>query len=192
MNLTGINRFNFGSDMPGKPLVTRHGPLIVGCGIILVALGVLFAPVCRRFAVIEEKTGRLVYCCKIKPGDFFQITYTHSVNKTAVDEFFKIEADYGILLTKTAFRSFGAGIPYEIEPGQKLTVYPDRTEISGLNLRIPKLLLKVGVIADHKLIVNRRTLPLKQLTRPQRTIRLEVLRVPLISLLRGDLGEKRK
>jgi len=171
--------------MPGRLRFTRLVFIIV---IILAAsaLILLFVPAVDRLVIIEEKTGRCLFVSKVKPGDSFIIGYIHSVNKSPVEDFFEIGEDLGISLKKTVFRSFGAGIPFDIEKNQELKLYRDRLEIENINTEIEDLLLFVGTQADHTFTMNNRKLHLNQLTSPQTTVRFEVRKLPLFTLFKGD------
>ena len=121
-----------------------------------------------------------------KPNDIFIVTYTHSINKSPVDEFFEIQPDYSIMLKKTAFRAFGVGIPSELGEGQVISFYPDRIEIDNINMPVKKHLVFVGTIADHRVTIHDRQMHLNELTNPQQTVEFEVRRVPVHILMRRD------
>ena len=80
----------------------------------------------------------------------FVISYTHSVNKGRVRDFYQPTKDNQLKLDKTIFVSYGAGIPEPGEtPGAVFTVLEDGYQISNLNRVIPNLTMAVGIIANH-------------------------------------------
>jgi len=152
---------------------------------VIIFVSLFFLPVSRKFIIIEEKTGKLLYYTDVSPGDVFSVKYIHSVNKSPIEDVFEIQQDFGIKLTKTVFHSFGAGVPCELEPGQILIRTEDSIEIRNINKEIYKFLLKVGTVADHTLCIQGREIRLDSLTAPKQTIRLEVRRIPVYNILKG-------
>lgn len=177
--------------MPGKSKPARHisriGTMLV---LALLLTLVIFMPSQRKFVIIEKKTGKILYYTDVKPGNTFTVSYTHSVNKSPVDEVFEIEKDYSILLKKTVFHAFGVGMPAvkgsEIDEGQEIRVFDDRVEIDNINRPVEQCIYFVGLIANHKFIMNDREIPLKKLTEPQNAVQFEVRRIPLYITMRGD------
>lgn len=160
-------------------------PLLLLCLILSVAFLVVFlskAPVIRRFAVIEHKTGKVLYSRGVKPEDVFSVKYLHSVNKSPVEDFFQIQQDYSLMLKKTSFKSFGAGVPFETDPGQTLKMYEDRMEIEGIDRKLDRYLLFVGIVADHTLYFKGEEVHLDTLTAPQTTVRFEAGTYPVFSV----------
>ena len=133
--------------------------------------------------MIIEVSGEILYVEDVKPRDIFTVSYTHSVNKSPVDDVFEIQPDDSIMLKKTIFRSFGAGIPFELEGSQVLRSYDDRMELDNINRRVEQYLLFVGIVADHTFTMHGRQLHLNQLTQPQNTVCFEVRRVSLYALI---------
>ena len=80
----------------------------------------------------------------------FIISYTHSVNKGRVHDFYKCNKDGSLTLYATHFVSYGAGIPEPEEtPGADFKIIDNCYVISNLNRNVPKLMMAVGVIAEH-------------------------------------------
>lgn len=164
-------------------------------GIILISiiiLSIFYLPVFKRFTVIEEKTGKVLFYTDISNGDVFSVKYIHSVNKSPIEDVFEIEQNDGIKLIKTVFHSFGAGVPCELEPGQILISKEDRMEITNINKHIDRYLLKVGTVANHTLCIQGREFLLDHLAAPKQTIRLEVRRIPVYYILKGVNAYERK
>ncbi len=82
----------------------------------------------------------------------FVISYTHSVNKGRIHDFYVIR-DEKISLARSVFVSYGAGItePEEIA-GSVFTVRSDGYELSLKNMTMSEFLLAVGVIAEHSVL----------------------------------------
>lgn len=117
------------------------------CVLILFAL---FTPFVKTISV-GDYAGRCETVYSAAAVNGFVISYTHSVNKGRVHDFYTVEKD-GLLLDKTIFVSYGAGIPEPGEtPGAIFTVKEDGYEISGLDRRMKELVMAVGVIAEHSI-----------------------------------------
>ena len=101
----------------------------------------------------------------------FIISYTHSVNRGRVRDYYIIKSKY-IILSKTRFMSYGAGIP-EPEKRQKFRETEDYIEISDINRKIDNLYLFVGTIANHKIEIDENKIELKEIFKPQENIKIE-------------------
>ena len=88
----------------------------------------------------------------------------------------KIENDDSLLVEKTRFVSYGAGIP-EPEPGQKFLETDTYLEIQDINLSKPYIVMAVGVIADHAIEINGGTYYLKNYFAPQTSLKIEYKKV---------------
>ncbi len=83
----------------------------------------------------------------------FVVSYTHSVNKGRIHDFYAGGNDGNMVLLRSGFVSYGAGItePDEIAGG----VFTERKngyELGGMNKKLSRFLLAVGVIADHSVV----------------------------------------
>jgi hypothetical protein len=69
----------------------------------------------------DARGGKTVFAKKVSPGETFSITFVHSVEKSPVTDYFRIDNTFRIILYETAFRSLNTGLPATISEGQKLT-----------------------------------------------------------------------
>lgn len=158
---------------------------------LVIVTVLLLVPISRQLIVTDDQTGEVLYSTSIEPGQTFSIKYIHSVNKSPVEDIFDISHSNRIVLKKTIFRSFGAGIPYELEDGQSLDVMGDRIEISNINKRIDRFLLKIGTVAEHTLCIKGREIRMDSLAGPMRTVRLEAQNVRVTFFLRRIINERK-
>ena len=91
----------------------------------------------------------------------FSISYTHSVNKSMVEEYYLLE-NGTITLIKARYHHFGAGVATELREGEYLT-YDDEgfMVINNMHLSIPQLVYKVGTVSDHILHIGDKSWHLK-------------------------------
>lgn len=157
----------------------------ISAAVLLILAALLFLPASKQLIITDEETGDILYAARVRAGDCFSLKYIHSVNKSPVEDVFEIADDNSIVLRKTVFLSFGAGVPTEAEDGQVFDLKDDRVEISNIDRPVSNFLLKVGTVADHTLCIGERQIRLDSLADPMRTVRLEVRNVPIILTLRG-------
>ena len=103
-----------------------------------------------KYLILEDdETGEIYSKIPVENFDEFEITFTHSVNKTPVTDIYQIrEGD--IYLTGNIYYSFGAGVPTEIYEGQTLS-YGENGEmiISNMDTLIPDLVYIIGTVTDY-------------------------------------------
>lgn len=163
--------------MPGRKIFIRHKALCL-TGICIVICSTFFMlPAVRLFLITDFKTGEILYASDISTGDSFSISYIHSVNKSPVEDMFYIDSDYNTVLTKSIFRSFGAGMPSTVEDGGRYVYFKDRIELTDINRKIDSLLLFAGVIADHHFRMKGKDIKLIELVPPQRNVHFGVRKI---------------
>lgn len=110
-------------------------------------------PFVSVLSIYARKNHSERYFIYSKDLKYFTISYTHSVNKGRVfDYYFPKTNNSGFILDKTRFVSYGAGIPEPEEtPGAVFEKTNDGYEISNLKREVPKLTMAVGLIANHEI-----------------------------------------
>ena len=170
--------------MPGDSFFTRHIRFFTSSIAAVIFAVLLFLPIFKGVTITDYKTGRLLYYHDAAPGDLFSVHYIHSVNKSPVEDFFVISSNNELILEKTVFKSFGAGVPASSDDGGELKVYNDRIEVTGINRRIDNFLLFVGVTADHRFKIAKDEFYLRSISLPQRNLVIRVDRISLVSLIK--------
>lgn len=119
-------------------------------------------------------TGEIYLEAPLDTDGTFSISYTHSVNKSDVEEYYQWH-NQQILLIKGRYHHFGAGVATEIAPGQKLYYDEDGFMIiDQINTPIADLVYKVGTISDHILHIGDNTWHLKELAPSLTSVRFYV------------------
>ena len=131
--------------------------------VLLALIIILFIPIFPKLLINNK-------IFNIEKREFI-ISYTHSVNRGRVRDYYIIKSKY-IILSKTRFMSYGAGIP-EPEKRQKFRETEDYIEISDINRKIDNLYLFVGTIANHKIEIDEKKIELKEIFKPQENIKIE-------------------
>ncbi len=150
-------------------------------------------PFVKVLSIYNRKNPSERYFIKADAVEGFEISYTHSVNKGRVHDFYNTRSDKGLVLTSTRFVSYGAGIPEPEETeGAVFTVTDDGYVISNLERKVPKLTMAVGIIANHGLTIGETYYTMTDLFAPQTSIIFEKKRVSLINYIFHKLNKKRR
>ncbi|MGP1459764.1 MAG: DUF1850 domain-containing protein [Treponema sp.] len=150
----------------------------------LIFAAALFVP-CIDVLCVSSRKNPLEKVYSRKAARSFALSYTHSVNKGRVRDFYRFSLAGTVLLVKTAFVSYGAGIP---EPedlggnasGAVFSVSPDAYEISGMDFEISRLVMANGVTANHAIEVKGSRFFLNDYFLPQTSLVFERRRVSFI------------
>ena len=111
----------------------------------------MFVPSKTVLAIYNRKNPEQRIYSERGYKDGFIISYTHSVNKGRIHDFYTCDKkNDNLILQSMHFVSYGAGIPEPEEvPGATFTALDDYYIISNINRVIPRLAMAVGLIADH-------------------------------------------
>ena len=127
--------------------------IVLFTSIVLLIIGgvILFAPSKTVLVISNRKNSNQRLYSDLAYKNGFIISYTHSVNKGRVHDFYKCDPnEEALVLQSTHFVSYGAGIPEPEEtPGATFIALDDCYIISNINRVVPKLVMAVGLIADH-------------------------------------------
>lgn len=118
---------------------------------------------------VNDVNGVTLLVEPLPAGSEFGIRFIHSVAKSPVVDWFT-PRDGQVALTRTVYQDFGAGLPHEAGPGQTMVFRDGLVEISGYTLRLERLDVRVGRVANHQLLLpaggEHRSVPLNTLARP--------------------------
>lgn len=159
--------------------------------IILLFVLIINLPLFSRFTISNGKTGETVFIDDIKDIEEFYISFRHSVNRTPVNEFYKIKNNKFIVY-KTTFYSYGAGMPeYEPESKQKITVVNGLVQIENINRELEYFTTMVGTYADHQLNYKGKSLRLACYIEPQNPAEFRIKRVSALEIMRVGIDRKK-
>lgn len=128
---------------------------ITAAVLIAAVIILIFVSLSGEYLILkDDETGRIYCKIPVENLDEFEITFTHSVNKSPVTDIYQIR-DGEIFLTGNIYYGFGAGVPTEIYEGQKLS-YGENGEmiISNMDTPMPNLVYIIGTVTDYYLSVN--------------------------------------
>jgi hypothetical protein len=112
--------------------------------------------------ILDAVSGKAYNMRPVDEGSEFAIEFVHSVNNSPIRETFTVEGRK-IRPVSVRFYSFGAGMPSELEEGQRLSRDGDALVISGFNRAFTELNYIVGTVSDHLLFINGQAISLRNL-----------------------------
>ena len=161
--------------------------------LLLAAGGFFLLPAVRVLSISGRKNPDKVFYSAAACKEGFIISYTHSVNKGRVHDYYRMLSNGTLELYQTQFVSYGAGIPEAEEtPGAFFTVTEDGYFIENLNRIVPRLTMAVGIVANHSIAAGskmtfERERFLTDFFEPQTSIILEYKKVSLFDYLKHKI-----
>lgn len=163
--------------------------------VLIVAAAVAFLP-CIKVVAIEDRNDLRFGFTKKNSGniysrkalDGFAISYTHSVNKGRVHDWYECVSSpwkSWFVLKKSVFVSYGAGIPepYEIQ-GCSFEITDTGYVIDGLNRELGPFLLAVGVVAEHSVTIGKDEYFLKDFFPAQTSLLFRIRRISVLKYIK--------
>lgn len=155
---------------------SRLFPFAIFAALAGVCSVVLFWPSLLVLEITTPGTGEVLLCARVNQGDTCVMSFLHSVNKRPVFDTWQFEADR-IVIVKSRFDSFGAGMPESSTDEGTLAVLDDGWLEWTVNRPVPDLIVRVGRVANHTLLLKGREFPLADLAEPGSALRFAVRRV---------------
>jgi len=123
-----------------------------------------------RLVVSDFDHGGIIVSLKVKNGDRFTIRYIHSVDKKPIFEQFRLDPERGLVLEKTWFRMFGAGLGHWPGHGQ-LTQKDGWITIDKMNYALGNFILRIGSPGvDHTILYRQQEINLSALAPGRRAL----------------------
>lgn len=136
----------------------------------------------------QAPEGRIVFQTPIDKGSRFSLTYIHSIHRTPVEELFIINEERQIVLDAMLFESYGVGMPTSLEGNETFRMADGKMRIENIDRPLHTFDLRIGqVIAEHKLLMRGREIPLSKLCKPGSAVRFEISRLHVWDYLKGGL-----
>ena len=133
----------------------------------------LFTDPVQYLIMANAYTDEVYFQEPLEDDGVFSVSYTHSVNKTNVEEYYRLE-DGDLYLFKARYRSFGAGVATEIAPGQTLRYEDGYMIIENMHNKLPSLIYKVGTVSDPLIHNGQQTWHMKELAPSLTSVRFTV------------------
>ncbi len=125
--------------------------------------------------VLSDSEGGILFSVPANPGERFSMVFTHSLALSRVEEVFETLEDGRFRLVETLYADFGAGLPHEERPGQKMRFENGKIILDGYAAEFPFVWFRAGHIADHRLVTpGGETIHVKELLRPGAAFKLSL------------------
>lgn len=147
----------------------------------LLIVALFFIPV--NCLVLEHyQTGEILLLFNVQADDEFTVKWIHSVELTPWEEIFRIDDNNKIVLDRTRFQQFGAGVP---DSAGTKTEYKDGYIIfSGINQKMDLLPYGISSFAKHSFIFKNREYELYKLVKDGDRINFYTAKISLIKYLK--------
>jgi len=123
-----------------------------------------------HLVVRDLDNGNIIVSLKVKSNDRFTIRYIHSVDKKPIFEQFRLDPERGLVLEKTWFRMFGAGLGHWPGHGQ-LTQKDGWITIDKMDYTLGSFILRIGSPGvDHTILYRHQEINLSALAPGQRAL----------------------
>lgn len=157
------------------------GLILAGAGAVA---GFALSPFCSALEIIDERSGRVVHCSRVRTGEEFVLSFVHSVNRRPVYDTLRAEGDH-LVIVKSRFDAFGAGMPDTSTQDGTLRVGKDGWLEWSVERPAPQVTVRVGRTADHTLHCKGRDIPLAELAEPGSALTLRVRRASVLRLMKS-------
>jgi hypothetical protein len=131
---------------------------------IILIIAILLVPLFIEVDILtleHYQTGNTVLFFTIEPGDEFTMKWIHSVELTPWEEIFRIDDEYNMVLDRTKFQNFGAGVPDAT--GTEVYIEDGYITYGGINQVMPLLPYGISAFAKHIFIFKDREYNLYEL-----------------------------
>jgi hypothetical protein len=133
--------------------------------------------------IVDARSGRTAFCARAQAGEEVVLSFVHSVNRRPVYDTLRLEADR-LVIVRSRFDSFGAGMPETSTQDGTLTVSKDGWLEWTVNRPVPEVTVRVGRVADHTLHYRGRELRLSDFSEPGSALTLRVRKSPWLYLMK--------
>ena len=141
--------------------------------LVIIASKPLFTDPVQCVVMTNAETDEIYFQQPLEADGVFSVSYIHSVNKSNVEEYYRLE--YGeIYLFKARYRAFGAGVATELEEGQTLSYEDGYMVIENIHYRIPNLVYRVGTVSDPLIHIGEQTWHMKELAPSLTSVRFTI------------------
>lgn len=156
------------------------GFLVAGAGIAAFLRWPLF-PVLE---ITDLNRKSVVFCARMAEREEFVIAFTHSVNRRPVYDTLRVEGGR-LVIVRSRFDAFGAGMPDASTSEGTLRVLEDGWLEYTVNRPVPEVTVRVGRVADHRLKLKHRDIPLSGLAPPGSPLSFRVGNARAFDVVKG-------
>lgn len=129
----------------------------------------------QRLYLYDDKTNQLLDIYEFDNDKTFSIEFIHSVNKSPVIDYYIVDDKNNIIVTKTTYFNFGAGVQTELNDNEYIE-YGNNGDmtVNNINKIISPLVYIVGTVSHHTLNINNKDIILDDKYGKNTHIRFEI------------------
>jgi hypothetical protein len=158
---------------------------VAATGILLLIVGTaLLWPWMKGLELYSVGSNQPRLCARMTNGEEFVLSFTHSVNRRPVYETLKVQDD-SLVIVKSRFDAFGAGMPEASNADGTFQVLPDGWLEWTVNRPVLEIVVRVGRVANHRLQLKGREIALADLADPGDGLRIHVEDYSIYHMLKG-------
>lgn len=110
----------------------------------------------------NQQTGEVYLQEPLGAQGVFSISYTHSVNKSDVEEYYCMR-EGKLSLFRAKYKGFGAGVATELDSNERLRYEEGFMIIENMDVPLDELAYRIGTVSDHILHIGEESWHLKTL-----------------------------
>ena len=160
----------------------------IGYGLIAGALAAILFFQWPGWCILEihraGNSGDVVLCARMYSGEEFTLSFTHSVNRRPVEDTLRVEGDH-LVIVRSRFDAFGAGMPESSTIEGTLTVEKDGRLIWEVNRVTPNITVRVGRVSDHILTIKGQQIHLSDLAEGGAGLTFQVRLAHMPEIMKG-------
>lgn len=141
-------------------------------------------PWVKSIELVSTGSKQVRLCAPVSDGEEMILSFTHSVNKRPVYDTLRVQGK-DLVIVKSCFDTFGAGMPESSTDQGTLRVLPDGRLEWTVNQAVPEIVVRVGRVADHELQIKGREIALADLTPPGDGLRFRIKHYSVFQLMKG-------
>ncbi len=141
--------------------------------LVIISSKPLFTDPVQCVVMTNAETDEVYFQQPLEADGVFSVSYIHSVNKSNVEEYYRLEEDE-LYLFRARYRAFGAGVATELDEGQTLSYEDGYMIIENIHYQIPNLVYRVGTVSDPLIHIGTQTWHMKDLAPPLTSVRFTI------------------
>ncbi|HHV08265.1 MAG TPA: DUF1850 domain-containing protein [Firmicutes bacterium] len=153
--------------------------------VVVLCIALLGAVLVYPITVVEvcSSDGQVVLRRPLPVDGRFELHYTHSWDKTPVQDVFAGDDNGNLMLVEERYLWMGAGLDFH--PRAELDFSGDMVRALAPR-RLGRLHLAVGTVANQRLIFGREEVPLARLAQPGTKLTLQLKKASIFAVLSGS------
>jgi hypothetical protein len=152
--------------------------------VIVILTAAVNMPYFERFTITDVGSGNIVFKDRVDKYREFYTSFTHSVNRTPVNEYYEISGDK-LILVRATFSSYGAGMPEAGEYGSgKPKIIDGIVQMENINKEFKRFVIFAGTYANHSLNTMNSKIYFSSFVEPQSSVAFEVKKISIAALAR--------